>query len=363
MKREIGSHFWINEEDICRQVGNLNMPDYFGCNGSDYVWLSTGRSTISFVIKTIEQRNHNVIKRVCLPAFTCHTVLEPFLKRGYEVITIPVGKDLKINRDTLEEYVKKFQPGIILLHSYFGFDTLTSVRESISNIQSEGIIIIEDLTQGMYSSFPRLTADYWMGSIRKWSGMPDGAFAVCATGQFFNKPEKYDKDLEFAVIEASILKRKYIEERLGEKTAFLQRYRRAESIISNQSEIYAICPTSLKIQSNLDWKELSRKRRINYSVLLDKLKNTNNIKPVFYDFGKNVVPLYLPIYCDYRDEVQKNLISHDIYAPIVWPKAQKLPEVDTITDEIYSQILCLPIDQRYDEEDMEYIVKVINREL
>ena len=77
MQSEIGSNFWLSPDDV---IGSnvIPSPDIFNCAGSDYVWLSTCRSAIELVIRTIEQRNPNVKKVVCLPAFTCHTVLEPY---------------------------------------------------------------------------------------------------------------------------------------------------------------------------------------------------------------------------------------------------------------------------------------------
>lgn len=63
MQSEIGSNFWLSPDDV---IGSnvIPSPDIFNCAGSDYVWLSTCRSAIELVIRTIEQRNPNVKKVV-----------------------------------------------------------------------------------------------------------------------------------------------------------------------------------------------------------------------------------------------------------------------------------------------------------
>lgn len=359
MKKEIGSYFWLKPEDLKNRSEQFMTPEIFGCKGSDFVWLSTGRSAIALTIQTIERRNPNIKRRVCLPSFTCHTVIEPFLKTGYEIIPIPVDRDLHISSEILIKYTEGYHPGVIILHRYFGFDTLDMIDYAIHEIRKKGIIVIEDITQCLYSNIPRLKADYYIGSIRKWCSVPDGAFAVCSSDKFVSKPNKSDTLLERQKIEASLLKHKYIEEGSGDKTTFLQKYTEAENTITTQNEIYKISPLSYQMQSNLDVDSLSQKRRHNYRLLLNEIKYNRTVTPIFNYIDDNITPLYFPIYCNNREEFRNNLIRHDIYAPIVWPKSKNLPNVDKMTNYIYDHILCLPIDQRYGHEEMTYIASVI----
>lgn len=64
MLSEIGSNFWIDPSVIYDSQKPIT-PDVFRCTGSDYAWLSTGRSAISLVIETIEERNPKT-KKVAL---------------------------------------------------------------------------------------------------------------------------------------------------------------------------------------------------------------------------------------------------------------------------------------------------------
>lgn len=50
MQREIGSNFWIAPKDLETEAAVIT-PAELGCGGSDFAWLSTGRSAISFVLE------------------------------------------------------------------------------------------------------------------------------------------------------------------------------------------------------------------------------------------------------------------------------------------------------------------------
>ena len=94
---------------------------------------------------------------------------------------------------------------------------------------------------------------------------------------------------------------------------------------------------------------------------MEGLLNKESIKIIFDSLPDDVVPLYFPILIDNREAMQDMLADNDIYAPVVWPKANYCPTIDEVTESIYEKILCIPIDQRYDVDDMQRIVEVINK--
>ena len=357
MLSEIGSNFWLNPEHYY-QDKQLGAPSQFNCNGSDYVWLSTGRSAIKYVINTIESRNSGLKKVAVLPSFTCDTVFEPFLKAGYEVYYYPIEKDLTTTSDAIMKTVIEHDASIILFHRYFGFDTLDGqVNKMCEILRGLGKYTIEDCTQCLYSNISRADSDFTVGSIRKWTGTPDGGFAVCREGFFENKPQVADKELEAAKVKASFAKYRFLFEHEGDKNEMLAMYRKAEDILDNQSEIYALSETSARVQANLDKDGLKSKRRANFRLLEEYLKGP--IEKVFALDSKEV-PLYFPILVEDRAALQKHLVSNAIYAPVVWPKDENQPTQSYGAENAYQHLLCIPIDQRYDADDMNRIVETIN---
>ena len=67
----------------------------------------------------------------------------------------------------------------------------------------------------------------------------------------------------------------------------------------------------------------------------------------------------MPILCLQRKKLQSFLAEYRIYAPVVWSKDDKCPQICDEAQKIYDNILCLPIDQRYDADDMERMAKYI----
>ena len=358
MLSEIGSNFWINPNNELSNKA-LQPPKQFGCDGTDYAWLSTGRSAIRCVIKSIEERNLSMVKRILLPSFTCYTVIEPLIEAGYEIHYYDVDRNLNSSIDALLETAIAKKVSIVLFHRYYGFDTLTGDVKKFEDLRKHGIVIVEDCTQCLYSNFDKQGADYTFGSIRKWLGTPDGGFAVCATGTFTDKPTQYDEKLEKAKVVASYNKYKYLFEGKGEKSLFLQQFRDAEYILDEQIGWYAIGEMSAKLQSNLDITELASKRRENFETLLINFPECNKIEPLFKKLAVENVPLYFPILVKNRSSLQQLFVKNAIYAPVVWPKPACQTVVCEEAEYLYEHLLCIPVDQRYGKDDMMRVISVM----
>ena len=175
---------------------------------------------------------------------------------------------------------------------------------------------------------------------------------------FINKPYKEDKDLEDAKVKASYTKFRYLFNHQGDKNEMLAMYRKAEDILDQQTEIFAISSMSAKVQANLDINEMVNKRRDNFKVLSQSLRH--QIQPLFTLENAYTVPLYFPILVEDRDSLQKHLTQNAIYAPIVWPKSDLQLKVCDSAEYLYQHLLCIPIDQRYETDDMRRIVEVIH---
>lgn len=359
MLSEIGSNFWISPNEG-KSGKPLGAPFQFGYQGSDYVWMSTGRSATRLVLQTIEERNPNCKKVALLPPFTCHTVFEPFMDFGYEIHTMPLAMDLTTSAENILKCQELCKAGVVLVHRYYGFDTLPGFNQAVSELQERGVVVIEDCTQCLYSDFKVSDADYFVASIRKWCGVPDGGFAICKKGVFAHKPCKTDEPMVEAKRIASELKYQFIFEGKGDKPTFKAKYREGEELLDNQTGYFSIGELSAKIQTELDVDELKHKRRDNYNVLLKGLQDVAGLSILFTDLPDLITPLYFPIFVDDREQWQDLLADNDIYAPVVWPKADHCPEIDDYSQMIYDKILCIPIDQRYGTDDMERIINVIN---
>lgn len=356
MYKEIGSDFWFNKN--IKPLDKELTFDFLCVEYVDMALLSTGRSAISYALKHIEP--HINKKRALLPSFTCHTVIQPFLDAGYEVNYYSVDKRLVCECAELLRCVELYKPSILLLHGYFGFNTLEALKEIIVEIRAKGIFVIEDLTQTLYSEFVHLDADFYIASLRKWGPLPDGGLVLSRNIPLDSKPAQTDVELEESKLKAMHAKYLYIEKNSGRKSGFLELFREAEALLGKQSGYYTMSRMARTIQANLDIKHLRNRRRANYTLLLKHLKESDVVKPVFELFPVSVTPLYFPVYVKTeRKALQQYLASNDIYCPIIWPKATDCDRVAEEVDWIYDNILSIPCDQRYNADDMERIANTL----
>ncbi len=353
MMKEIGSSFWLSHGEKNRSTIDCRV---FNTDYEDSVFTTSGRGAMSLILSELKAE----CKRVLLPSFTCESVIDPFIKHGYEVFYYSVDRTLNIREEAFLKEIGARDPSVVLIHSYYGFDTASEVRETVKNLRASGITVIEDITQTLYSSFPRLSADYYVGSFRKWEGLSDGGFALKVKGSFAQKPQARDDELRDAGLKAMTAKYDYLFGGIGEKSAFLQMFAEAEELLEREEQVYRMSDASYFEHANLDIEDLRSRRRGNFRFLLDNLRN-ERATPLFKELPDDTVPLYFPILCRQdRKEVQVLLREKSVYAPVVWPKPDNVKENYGESDLFYTNLLCIPCDQRYGLEEMNYIVEILN---
>lgn len=360
---EIGSNFWLDPDSTYSgrpiPVGTFHLPD------GDLAYTSTGRGAIALCLRQLDLAEDR--KTALLPAYTCDSVVLPFVENGFRVAYYDLEKDLSVNAQAFLAKIKTTDPTVILVHNYFGFDTLSPLRAVFETLRSQGIFLIEDLTQVLFSEIPRVEADFYVASFRKWMPIPEGGLALKREGLFKNVPTETDELLEKAKLDGLHAKFRYIVRGEGQKQVFLDKCRIAEEILETQGELYAMGDFSKQFLGDFDIAGLKQSRRANYRYLLEALKDSRCLVPVFPELPDPVVPLYLPLYAqseESRNRLQLLLREQAIYAPIVWPsfdgfKGLQLKDIAESVAWIYTHTLSLPLDQRYGSEDMDAIVAVL----
>ncbi len=356
MQKEIGSDYWISKDEIIKSKTYPEIHRRF--RYYDYRYLSTGRSALRIILGKIDC---NTNKRVLVPAFTCHVIIEPFTEAGYTVFPYPVTRNLTVNQTQMEQLVEEVKPNIIMLHSYFGFNTLADIHKCINQWQSEGISVIEDVTQNLFSEFPITKCRYIIASIRKWLPIPDGAMILDTLQQVICDPLQVDTELINEKINAMLLKSDYIYHNEGNKENFRKRFAFAEQILDSRKIPYVMSEESRGIYASTNIEEIEMKRKRNFEVLVRETAICWSIERVFTSLPINVVPFQFPVYVKaQRSKFQKYLAERDIYATVIWACPEGIRDkIDHIATQIYDEILCFPCDQRYDEDDMHRISSVI----
>ena len=321
-------------------------------------YLSTCRSAIREILSEIDGMIDN--KLAFVPAFTCHVCVEPFVEAGYKVRPYPLNKNLTIDWDSLENELSKRCPSVMLMHSYFGFNTFETDGDKVEKLRDKGIIIIEDLTHGMWGRFDHLKTPYQIGSIRKWFETPDGAFV-----------KGLEKDLSFlsadtelteCKLKGLIEKGKYLE---GSTSSTLYRKLQfdSEKLLDERRETKQMSEDSIRIVNSYNLEDVARRRRENYSRLFELLEGNPNIEIILGNVSDDTVPFQFPVYVkEGRQDLQKFMVANKIFPTIIWACPQEISDnVDEKAKYIYDHILCFHCDQRYAIKDMERIASVLNK--
>lgn len=345
---EIGSYFYFSQEELDGNTQCLNPLN------PEYTYLSTCRSAINEILS----KTKNEKKIALLPAFTCHAVVEPFVKNGYDVVPYPINRDFLTSADEFLDVINKVEPDVVLIHDYFGFDSNKGLRDSgaIQSIEDKGTTVIIDQTQSMFSEYPQLQGNYVVGSIRKWLGVPDGAFTNI-------KIDNLEEDSELIGAKCSAMNYKYayLHKAEGEKENVLPLYKKAENILDAREQPYAMSEISKKLFQRMDLDQICRKRIDNYNSLSQGICLSEHIV-IPHLLSEGEIPFYFPIYVrKRRSDFQTYLAKHKVYATVIWGCPEEFENlIDYRAKDIYREILCIPCDQRYNSEDMEYICDLIN---
>jgi len=293
MKKKYGG--FINKSFIKTKKNNL--PKFFSING---------RSSFDIIIKSIKP------KKIFLPYYACKDLL----------------KVVKLNKIKFQHYAidETFKPKnkiilkkneYALLINYFGID---NIKKSKKNY-------IYDLSLSFFNNTNKL--DLFFNSARK--------FIYTSYGSFLSLKNFNNKIFSEEFNNKNILPKNYKQFKYNEK---------------KQNIITKLFPNKY-LDENLiyqNFKKIINIRKKNYSFFYNQLKNINMLKLKKKAHG----PLYFPLLLNNGEQIRKELKKIKIYTPILWENLKKTKQF-SFEYHLAKNCIFLPIDQRYNIKDMNYI--------
>lgn len=285
--------------------------------------LNCGRNALIYVCLA---KN---IKKLYVPYFICSSVTDALKK--YDISFNYYNIDINF-KPVIDNIIKTDEH--IYFVNYYG--QLNNVY--IEELKNKYRNIIVDNAQA-YFQMPVEDVDT-IYTCRKFFGVPDGAFVY--TNQ---------KLAQSLAIDESYKRMNFLLGRF-ERTAseFYEEYAKNNKLFANES-IKIISKLTNNLLHGIDYEFVKNRRTKNYNYLFDKLVKINKLSLKRIE-GAFAYPLYI----DNGNALRKKLIAHKIYVPILWPNVITDELKGTLEYNIALNILPLPCDQRYDEEDMEYVI-------
>lgn len=330
--QELGSEFWNTSK-----IKIENIETQYTRN------LLSGRTAIDYIVRDIKFSKS--INSVLIPSYCCESMIEPFLKNDisllfYNPFKLKSLKKISNNADA------------ILIIDYFGYQRI--MWEQILDKIDDSKVIIYDSTQSLLGNKKiESRIDYSFISYRKWYFTNH-----CIVKKYkskFNLDQPIDTNNEYINLRqrASEYKKDYIEKSIGNKDDYLKLFSKAESILESNYVEYLGIPSCTSIR------EITFKRRENAKILIEKIKNIPNIELLYNSVENTDIPLFVPIIVKTnRDLLRAKLIDNKIYCPVHWPFS-KLHQNYLLDNTLYNTELSLICDQRYNIDDMERQVNII----
>ena len=351
-KYDIGSIFPLYKEDMMIPT----MYNDINVGKSRIVFSLCREAMFAIALKYKESK-----KSVLIPAYTCQTVIDPFIELGWTVHFYNIEKTLRIDLEDLNDKYESILPSMIVVHPFHGMELNEDEIDTLSKIKNKGCIIVEDITQCIYAESRLDVFDYIVGSYRKWFKSPDGGFLESHLTEGIEVPTNENLSFVSKQTDAMYLRGKYFEthdEYLKQISIRLNKSAVAEA--QGKISLHKMANASLAFMETENHETDKSIRLSNYAYLHSHIVSQrvtfvcSNLKDV------TTAPLYFPIYVDERAKLQKALAQSHVYAPVLWPIKTDAVLINENFKDIYSTILMIPIDQRYDVDDMRRIVKIIN---
>lgn len=352
MHKEIGSEFWTGCTPIANNKDYSMRPRAIYDNHPyQIVETLSGRTALEHVVEILVNKGK---RTAYLPAFCCHTMIEPFLTHGmdvsfYDVVLTEKGLHRLVDED--------HHLDCILLLDYFGH-TDTETFEIALREKSKGITTIYDATHSMYSEVNYYPYDFIYGSYRKWTDINCGFLAWKEPLEGGSIIQNSSEGNAYPIMREKLfnIKASYMEGGGISKDKFLPLVDAAESILEEQYHHKMPDARSRDVLRHTDVGFLKKVRKQNARFLTESINDMEDCRIRCFNttINEQSTPLFVAVSVavEDRDNLRKHLIDNQIYCPIHWPISKLYPH-NTKTKVLFDSELSLVCDQRYGLDDMQ----------
>jgi len=289
--------------------------------------LNTGRNAFEYILLA------NNYTKVYLPFFTCDVLLEPLIRNKIEYEFYHINELLEPLFDF--EFIRESEA--FLYTNYFGLKDAF-----IKNFSSHCRNLIIDNSQSFFSK--RISSIDTFYSPRKFFGLPDGAYLYSnkKLDQSFENDQSYDRF-------AHLLKRIDCSAEEGYNDFVCN-----DKNLQNQN-IKQMSALTKSLLRSINYEYCEEQRKSNFIFLHGKLKNTNKL--IIDNFAVGI-PMVYPYWTNDL-LLRERLLKNKIFTAKYWKNVLEFTDSESIEYKMTNEIVYLPIDQRYNEEDLDRIVKIV----
>lgn len=314
----VGGYF---ELELCYHKGFLH---------DEGVLLNTGRNAFEYVLRSLP-----CVRHLWMPYYTCSAVLEPVEKLGVPYNFYHIDNSLEI-----KEIMNLDEGDYLLYTNYFGIkdDYIYKLAEQY------GEHLIVDNAQAWFTEpIPGVSTIY---SPRKFVGIPDGGIAFCP---YETDISQFEQDYSYDRC-SHLLKRLD----LGAEGGF-DDFRSNDSSLSSVP-IRRMSKLTRALLSSIDFESIRSSRWRNYEYFDHCLREDNHLPMI--DSASFQCPMVYPFWTK-DGSLRKKLINKRFFVATYWPNVKEWSKESGLEYELMKNLIPIPIDQRYNIEELSTLIKVI----
>lgn len=312
MREEIGGYF---------EFESLKGKEFH----NDCLRFNSARNSLLFVLK---KRN---VRTIYMPYYLCDSVFKQCKLSDINVKFYKIDENFQ---PIINEPIKGNE--FVFVVNYYGLLS----NELLQTIKEKYLNIIVDNTHAFFRK--ALEGVDTIYNCRKYFGVPDGAYLST----------NLDDDLDVPTGKSKF-RFEHLLGRLEESASqFYEKFKEADRSFTGEN-IEHMSLITQNILKAIDYDYIIKQRKKNIMYLIKNLNKYNKIKV------DDTMDFMYPFYCDNSDLLRKKLIENKVYVPYLWPNVLSSNPTDSYEYKYVNNIVPLPIDQRYNINDMKLIVDII----
>lgn len=299
--------------------------EYFEEYGDNVLRYNSGKAAIVDVI------NHVCPTKVYVPCYYCPSTTMAIIKSGCEVAFYHLTPDL------IPERIPDRKGEMVLLVDYFGVKT-DAVDELAGSFHEASVLV--DKCHAFFSKPVLRDRAFNIYSAKKFIGVPDGAYLIAQDVNWKEPKRTFSHDYSGFLIMA------YEE---GTNSAYKLKKDADLIIAQNPGGMSVLAEGILR---GIDYGFIKEQRKSNYSVLQGELSTINSLS-----LPDVCCPYHYPLLIKEKGRaLKKELVEDKIFVPTLWGDIELPFRRNKFEEEMSEDCVFLPLDQRYDEKDMKYII-------
>ena len=288
--------------------------------------LNCARSCLAYVV---EARH---IRTLWVPYFLCSSI--DLVMARYPEVTIKKF-EIAANFEPAWDRFAVADDEYLYLVDFYGQLSDAQIAQAAERVG--GRIVVDEVMAYFHMPLPGLDTLY---SCRKFFGVADGGYLYTTAhlGRPIASGQSHDK-MGFVLGRAELPANDFYPGSVTNNRRF------------REEDIEWMSPITHNLLRAIDYDRVAARRRANFELLAETLDRRNELHPIATDGA-----FMYPFLTADGERIRKQLQQRKIYVSMLWDYALDTPG---LADRYARDILPLPVDQRYDADDMRYQLDVL----